>query len=66
MEGKTLMEAGCGRGGGLRYIADRYRPRIAIGVDFNQNQVRLNLTPILDQLLPQHVWEGSLQEERTN
>lgn len=42
MEGKTLMEAGCGRGGGLRYIADRYRPRIAIGVDFNQNQVRLN------------------------
>ena len=33
MEGKTLLETGCGRGGGLNYLADVLKPQYAIGVD---------------------------------
>ena len=36
MRGKTLLETGCGRGGGLRYLVESMNPRHAIGVDFSQ------------------------------
>lgn len=26
MEGKTLLETGCGRGGGLNYLAEKLKP----------------------------------------
>lgn len=35
MEGKTLLETGCGRGGGLRYLAKKFKPRHAVGIDYN-------------------------------
>ena len=35
MEGKSLVETGCGRGGGLKYLAEKLKPRYAIGVDIN-------------------------------
>ena len=37
MEGKTLLEAGCGRGGGLKHMVERFKPKLAIGVDFNRS-----------------------------
>jgi tRNA G46 methylase TrmB len=33
MEGKTLLETGCGRGGGLNFLAKKLKPQYAIGVD---------------------------------
>jgi hypothetical protein len=33
MEGKTLLETGCGRGGGLNYLAEVLKPQYAIGLD---------------------------------
>jgi len=36
MHGKSLLETGCGRGGGLRYIAKELRPSYAVGVDISQ------------------------------
>ena len=33
MQGKTLLETGCGRGGGLKYLVDLYKPGQAMGVD---------------------------------
>ena len=33
MSGKAVLETGCGRGGGLNYIAQNLHPRYAIGVD---------------------------------
>jgi len=33
MQGKTMLETGCGRGGGLNYIASKMKPQYAIGVD---------------------------------
>lgn len=39
MEGKTLLETGCGRGGGLNYLAERLKPQYAIGVDMTASQI---------------------------
>ena len=33
MRGKTVLETGCGRGGGLKYIAESMNPRHTIGID---------------------------------
>lgn len=38
-QGKTLLETGCGRGGGLNYLAQLMRPRYAIGVDASRGNV---------------------------
>ena len=29
--------AGCGRGGGLKHMVERFKPKLAIGVDFNRS-----------------------------
>ncbi len=39
MRDKTLLETGCGRGGGLNYIVQKMRPRSAVGVDICGAQV---------------------------
>lgn len=39
MEGKTLVEIGSGRGGGLSFLKRHLKPEKAIGVDFSQIQV---------------------------
>lgn len=39
MKGKTLLEVGSGRGGGLTFLTKRLQPEKAVGVDFSQNQV---------------------------
>lgn len=39
MEGKTLLETGCGRGGGLFYLSQIVKPHYVIGVDMTYTQV---------------------------
>ena len=39
MEGKTLLEVGSGRGGGLSFLTRKLKPERSIGVDFSHNQV---------------------------
>jgi ubiquinone/menaquinone biosynthesis C-methylase UbiE len=39
MRDKTLLETGCGRGGGLNYLANLMRPRYAIGVDASRSNI---------------------------
>lgn len=39
MAGKTLVEVGSGRGGGLSFLTRNLKPAKAIGIDFSQNQV---------------------------
>lgn len=39
MEGKTLLETGSGRGGGLNYLAQKLRPQYAIGIDMTYSMV---------------------------
>ena len=39
MAGKTLVEVGSGRGGGLSFLTRNLKPSRAIGIDFSQNQV---------------------------
>jgi ubiquinone/menaquinone biosynthesis C-methylase UbiE len=34
LAGKDVLEVGCGRGGGARFIFERFRPRTMTGVDF--------------------------------
>ncbi|MCJ8320268.1 MAG: class I SAM-dependent methyltransferase [Colwellia sp.] len=36
---KSILEVGCGRGGGLSFIKNYYNPKEAIGLDLNANQV---------------------------
>ncbi len=39
MHNKTVLETGCGRGGGLNFIAQLMRPRYAIGVDSSRSNI---------------------------
>ena len=39
MAGKSLLETGCGRGGGLHYIASKMTPEYSVGVDISDSQV---------------------------
>lgn len=41
LEGKDVLEVGCGRGGGISYVARYLRPRTLIGVDLSPNAVAL-------------------------
>lgn len=40
MQGIDIVEIGCGRGGGLSYIASNFSPATAIGIDLNKRAVR--------------------------
>ncbi len=39
MHGKTVLETGCGRGGGLNFIAQMMHPHYAIGVDSSRSNI---------------------------
>lgn len=39
LEGKTLVEIGSGRGGGISFLTRQFKPERAIGIDFSMNQV---------------------------
>lgn len=39
LEGKTLVEVGSGRGGGVSFLTRHFKPEKAIGIDFSMNQV---------------------------
>jgi len=41
MEDKRVLETGCGRGGGLQLIMEKFKPKKAIGLDYSGSQVRL-------------------------
>jgi ubiquinone/menaquinone biosynthesis C-methylase UbiE len=42
LEGKRVLEVGCGRGGGASYIARRFRPLEMVGVDRNATAIRFD------------------------
>lgn len=39
LRGKTVLEIGCGRGGGLRYVKEALSPQKCIGLDISRTQV---------------------------
>lgn len=39
LKGKTLLEVGSGRGGGISFLTRHFEPERAIGIDFSHNQV---------------------------
>eukprot|EP00347_Sterkiella_histriomuscorum_P004058 403361905 len=39
LNGLSLLETGCGRGGGLRYLAKELNPQQAIGIDICKSQI---------------------------
>lgn len=39
LEGKSVLEVGCGRGGGSAYVARYLQPRSVLGVDFSESAV---------------------------
>jgi SAM-dependent methyltransferase len=41
MAGKTVLEVGCGRGGGAAYVANYLGPRRVVGLDFCHKSVRI-------------------------
>ncbi|MDB5099794.1 MAG: class SAM-dependent methyltransferase [Cyanobacteria bacterium RYN_339] len=41
LDGKVVLDASCGRGGGLHYLAVRHGPAAAIGLDFTGANIKL-------------------------
>jgi ubiquinone/menaquinone biosynthesis C-methylase UbiE len=39
LKDKTLVEVGCGRGGGLAYVTERFETKSSIGIDLDQKAV---------------------------
>ena len=39
MEDRIVLETGCGRGAGLKYIIENMKAKYAIGLDYNQASV---------------------------
>ena len=37
LKNKNILEIGCGRGGGLAFVAKKYQPATAVGVDLDKN-----------------------------
>jgi ubiquinone/menaquinone biosynthesis C-methylase UbiE len=42
LEGKDILEVGCGRGGGASYITRHLHPRQIVGVDINATAIRFD------------------------
>lgn len=42
IRGKSLVEIGCGRGGGLSYIFKKFNPAEALGIDLDKTAVNFN------------------------
>ncbi|MDY0279869.1 MAG: class I SAM-dependent methyltransferase [Salinivirgaceae bacterium] len=40
LQGKDIVEIGCGRGGGLSYIVKTFKPHTALGIDLNKNATK--------------------------
>ena len=40
LEGKKVLEVGCGRGGGASYISRYYKPEIYIGMDISESSIK--------------------------
>lgn len=39
--GKRVLEVGCGRGKGIAYLAQKFKPKACFGVDLNQKRIEL-------------------------
>lgn len=39
-ENRSVLEVGCGRGGGIRYLYQTYNPKESTGMDFSKNAIR--------------------------
>lgn len=56
LDGKSVLDFGCGRGGGLAYLANRYQVTKAIGIDTCQyfiNYANEEFLPNNDKINPQ-------------
>ena len=42
IKGKDIIEIGCGRGGGLTWLVERYKPKSAIGLELNKSATEFN------------------------
>ena len=42
LKGLKLIEIGSGRGGGLKYVTNVFKPHTAIGIDYSQSQVNFS------------------------
>ena len=42
IEGKDVLEVGCGRAGGASYVAQAFRPRRYVGLDVNRSTIRFD------------------------
>jgi cyclopropane fatty-acyl-phospholipid synthase-like methyltransferase len=40
MQGKTLVEIGCGRGGGLNYVVQELKPEKTFGIDISEANIQ--------------------------
>ena len=40
MKGKTLLEIGCGRGGCFKFMLQEFKPEVAIGIDYSEENVK--------------------------
>lgn len=40
LNGKSIVEVGCGRGGGLDYICRTFKPKTALGIDLNERAAK--------------------------
>jgi hypothetical protein len=43
LEDKNVLETGCGRGGGLKFIMDKFKPKHVVGVDLSTSNVSKKL-----------------------
>jgi cyclopropane fatty-acyl-phospholipid synthase-like methyltransferase len=42
MEGKRVLETGCGRGGGIKLMLDKFNPLNVVGADLSISNVILS------------------------
>lgn len=40
MRDHSLLEIGCGRGGGLRYVIDEFHPNLVTGIDISSENIK--------------------------
>lgn len=60
--GKTVLDASCGRGGGLHYLASAFAPASAIGVDFTPGNVAIARSAFGESGLPLTYREGDAEK----
>ncbi|MFN3431041.1 MAG: class I SAM-dependent methyltransferase [Candidatus Sericytochromatia bacterium] len=61
LAGRVVVDASCGRGGGLHYLASAFRPAMAHGVDYTPGNVAIAQKAFGDQGLPLSYRQGDAE-----